>query len=303
MREVIQSAINVSTSSPPVVEEIVWRISQVGSIEVADCSSDPDHNRSVITLLGGREGLEEAVFRLFEVARDRLDIRLHRGEHPRIGIVDVVPFTPWRGVTMEDCKALAWRVGEGIASRFRVPVYFYGEAAKREEHRDLSSIRRGGYEKLREEIASVPERHPDLGPREIHPTLGATAVGARGPLVAFNVNLRTERVEVAQKIAARLREGLRWVKAIGVSLRTRGMVQVSMNLLDFRRNSIPQVMELVRLEARRYGVEIAGAEIIGLVPLEALLDVVGVALGIPDFGVQRVLEYHLVEQKKFFDFS
>ncbi|MGQ9622666.1 MAG: glutamate formimidoyltransferase [Candidatus Caldatribacteriaceae bacterium] len=300
MREIIQSAINVSTSSPPVVEEMVQRVSQVESIEVADCSSDPDHNRSVITLLGDREGLEKAVFHLFEVARDRLDIRLHRGEHPRIGIVDVVPFTPWRGATMEDCKTLAWRVGESIASRFRVPVYFYGEAAKREEHRDLSAIRRGGYEKLREEIASVPKRHPDLGPKEVHPTLGATAVGARGPLVAFNVNLKTERIEVAQKIAARLREGLKWVKVIAVNLRTRGMVQVSMNLLDFRRNSISQVMELVRLEACRYGVEVAGTEIIGLVPLEALLDVVGVALGIPDFGMQRVLEYHLMEQEKFF---
>ncbi len=295
MREIIQSAINVSTSSLPVVEEMVQRISRIEGIKVADYSSDPDHNRSVVTLLGDRKGLEEAVFRLFEVARDLLDIRLHRGEHPRIGIVDVVPFTPWRGVTMEDCKTLAWRVGEGIASRFRVPVYFYGEAAKREENKDLSWIRRGGYEKLREEITSIPERHPDIGPREAHPTLGATAVGARGPLVAFNVNLKTERVEVAQKIAAQLREGLKWVKAIGVSLRTRGMVQVSMNLLDFRRNSIPQVMELVSLEARRYGAEVAGAEIIGLVPLEALLDVVEVALGIPDLEVQQVLEYHFTE--------
>uniref|UniRef100_A0A7V4DHE2 glutamate formimidoyltransferase n=1 Tax=Candidatus Caldatribacterium californiense TaxID=1454726 RepID=A0A7V4DHE2_9BACT len=295
MREVIQSAVNVSTSSSAVVQEMVERLVTFEDLKVADYSLDPDHNRSVITLLGTQKALEAAIPIFFEVAEKHLDIRLHRGEHPRIGIVDVVPFTPWRGVGMEECKALAWRVGEEIARRFCVPVYFYGEAAKRPEHRDLSQIRRGGYEVLREEIARVPERFPDAGPCEVHPTLGATAIGARGPLVAFNVNLRTQDVNVARKIAARVREGLQAVKAIGVELKTRGMVQVSMNVLDFRRNSLLEVFRLVALEARRYGVDVAGSEIIGLVPLEALVDLAQVVLGIPDLRVSQVVEHHLAD--------
>lgn len=293
MHEVLQSAVNVSTSSASVVQEMVERLSSIRGLKVADFSSDPDHNRSVITLLGSREVLGEAVFAIFEVARARIDIRLHKGEHPRIGAVDVVPFTPWRGVTMEDCRAFAWWVGEEIARRFQVPVYFYGEAAKRPEHRDLSAIRRGGYETLREEIAKVPERFPDAGPSVLHPTLGATAVGARDVLVAFNVNLKTTDVAVAKKIATRIRESLQGVKAIGVNLRTRGMVQVSMNVLDVRRNSLFEVFELVKLEARRFGVDVAGAEIIGLVPLEALVSLASYALAIPDLRMEQVVEYHL----------
>lgn len=293
MAEVIQSAVNVSTSSSSVIEEMVRRLSSIQGLKVADFSSDPDHNRSVITLFGNREALKEAVLTIFEVAERCLDIRLHRGEHPRIGAVDVVPFTPWRGVTMEECKALAWQVGEEIAQRFQVPVYFYGEAAKRPEHRDLSVIRRGGYEALKEEITRVPERSPDVGPLALHPTLGATAVGAREVLVAFNVNLKTTDVAVAKRIAARIREGLQAVKAIGVNLKTRGMVQVSMNVLDFRRNSLLEIFELVKLEARHFGVDVAGAEIIGLVPLEALVALAGNVLGIPDFKVEQVVEYHL----------
>lgn len=298
MREIIQSAVNVSTSSPPVVQKIVERLSSVQSLRVADFSADPDHNRSVITLLGDQEALKKAITIIFEVAQEYLDIRLHRGEHPRIGAVDVVPFTPWRGTDMEDCKFLAWKVGESIAHRFQVPVYFYGEAAKRPEHRDLSTLRRGGYEALREEIATVPERFPDVGPLQVHPTLGATAVGARGPLVAFNVNLRTTDVDVAKKIAARIRRRFQGVKTIGVNLKTRGMVQVSMNVLDFRQNSLLQIMESVKLEACRYSVEIAGSEIVGLVPLGALVEVAAIALGIPDLRVKQVVEYHLLEGDK-----
>lgn len=293
MREVIQSAVNVSTASLRVVEEMVRRLNLIRGLKVADFSSDPDHNRSVITLLGCRDALKEGILVIFEVAVEHLDIRLHKGEHPRIGIVDVIPFTPWKGVTLDDCKVLAWQVGETIAQRFQVPVYFYGEAAKRPECRDLSVIRRGGYEALKEEITVLPERHPDVGPRNVHPTLGATAVGAREVLVAFNVNLKTTDVEVAKRIAMRLREGLKAVKAIGVHLKTRDMVQVSVNILDFRKNTLLDVFEFVKLEARRFGVEVAGAEIIGLVPLEALVALAGNVLGIPNLRPEQVVEYHL----------
>lgn len=293
MREVIQSAVNVSTASLRVVEEMVRRLNLIRGLKVADFSSDPDHNRSVITLLGCRDALKEGILVIFEVAVEHLDIRLHKGEHPRIGIVDVIPFTPWKGVTLDDCKVLAWQVGETIAQRFQVPVYFYGEAAKRPERRDLSVIRRGGYEALKEEITVLPERHPDVGPRNVHPTLGATAVGAREVLVAFNVNLKTTDVEVAKRIAMRLREGLKAVKAIGVHLKTRDMVQVSVNILDFRKNMLLDVFEFVKLEARRFGVEVAGAEIIGLVPLEALVALAGNVLGIPNLRPEQVVEYHL----------
>ncbi|MDI3543227.1 MAG: glutamate formiminotransferase / 5-formyltetrahydrofolate cyclo-ligase [Candidatus Atribacteria bacterium] len=296
MKRVIQSAINLSTSESSLVEKIVKEISNISGLKVADCSSDSDHNRSVVTLLGGEESLERAVLKIVEIAAQEIDISRHRGEHPRVGAVDVIPFTPWQGVDMEDCKKLAWKVGKEIAEEFSVPVYFYGEAALREEHRDLSHIRRGGYELLKEEIDKVPERYPDVGPAKVHPMLGAVVIGARGPLVAFNVNLKTQDLEVAKKIARKLRGetgGLSYVKAIGVNLKSKDMVQVSMNLLDFRKSTIYQTFELVKLEAKRWGVEVTGGEIIGLVPLEALVDIASFYLGIPELSIGQVLEYHL----------
>jgi glutamate formiminotransferase len=301
MKKVIQSAINVSTASGEIVEEMVENLHPLSALKVADYSSDQDHNRSVITLLGNEESLTEAVMRIFQVAAAKIDISKHTGEHPRIGAVDVVPFTPWWGVSMEDCQVLAWKVGERVAREFHVPVYFYAEAARMPEHRDLSVLRRGGYELLKEEIGRVPGRQPDLGPVQVHPTLGAVAIGARGPLVAFNVNLDTQDLEVARYIARKLRGetgGPHFVKAIGVRLRSRNLVQVSMNLLDFRRSTLYQALELVRLEARRFGVSVKGAEIIGLVPLEALVDTVSFYLGIPELKVTQVLEYHLLDRQE-----
>ncbi|MEN3186460.1 MAG: glutamate formimidoyltransferase [Atribacterota bacterium] len=297
MKKIIQSAINVSTALHEVVEEIVQSLSTVPSLLIADYSSDPDHNRSVITLLGDEASLEEAVMRIFQIASVRLDISRHTGEHPRIGAVDVVPFTPWRKSNMEECRELAWRVGERVAKEFQVPVYFYAEASRMPEHRDLSLLRRGGYELLREAINRVPGRQPDLGPLRLHPTLGAVAIGARNPLVAFNVNLDTRDLEVAKYIAQKVRGdrgGLRYVKAIGVHLHSRGLVQVSMNLLDFRKSTLYQALEFVRFEAQRFGVRVKGAEIIGLVPLEALVDVASFYLGIPELKSSQVLEYHLL---------
>lgn len=305
MKKIIQSAINVSTASPEVVEAIVHALEDLPTLLVADFSTDVDHNRAVITLLGNAKSLKEAVRRIFQVAKEKIDIRQHRGEHPRIGVVDVVPFTPWGEANLEECRQLAWEVGQMVADEFAVPVYIYGEAARIPEHQDLSFLRRGGYERLKEEIAIVSGRQPDLGPWELHPTLGAVAIGARGPLVAFNVNLDTQNLEVAKSIARKLRGeegGPTFIKAIGVNLCSRGLVQVSMNLLNFRKSTLYQAFEMVRLEARRFGVSIKGAEIVGLVPLEALVDIVGLYLGIPQLSVHQVLEYHLWEfQEKFFD--
>jgi len=304
VKEIIQSAINISTSHPEVVEKIVVSLRSLPGVLLADTSSDVDHNRTVVTLLGNGEGLERAVIEIFRVAESDIDISQHRGEHPRIGAVDVIPFTPWQGVDMEGCKKLAWRVGERVAQLFEVPVYFYAEAARVPAHRHLSFLRRGGYELLRYEIWRVPERHPDLGPARVHPTLGAVAIGARPPLLAFNVNLDTPHLHVAQTIAKKLQgeeSALRYVRAIAVSLRSRGYTQVAMNILDFRKNSLLQVFEFVKLEAQRFGVRVRGAEIIGLVPVEALLEVVGISLAIPHFSPNQVLEYHLAwEGEKIF---
>ncbi len=254
---------------------------------MADYSSDPDHNRSVVTLIARRRKLRKAVLKIGGDSRKNRYIQAS-GESIPGGAVDVIPFTPWRGADMEDCKKLAWKVGRKSSREdFDVPVYFYGEAALREEHRDLSRIRSRGYELLKEEIDKVPERHPDLGPAKIHP-LGAVVIGAQGPLVAFNVNLKTQDLDIAKAIARKLRgeTGLRYVKAIGVS-KSKDMVQVSMNLLDFKKSTIYQAFELVKLEAKRWGVEVKGGEIIGLLPLEALVDVAGFYLGIPELSVEQ----------------
>jgi glutamate formiminotransferase len=216
-----------------------------------------------------------------------------------MGAVDVIPFTPWGGETMDTCVALARKVGEQVAKGYSLPVYLYGEAALIPEHRDLLHIRRGGYEQLLQDIHRVSDRQPDFGLARVHPSLGAVAIGARKPLVAFNVNLKTDNVVVAKQIAARMKGengGLSYIKAIGVNLKSRGMVQVAMNLLDFTKSTVVQAYELVRLEARRYGVEVHGAEIIGLVPLECLVDIVGFYLSIPDLKVSQVLEYQLLEK-------
>ncbi|HSV32015.1 MAG TPA: glutamate formimidoyltransferase [Atribacteraceae bacterium] len=298
MPEIIQCPINLSTSDLGLLQELVGRLKTIPGLLVADASADPDHNRSVISLLGGQESLWQAVEAIFEMAERTIAITRHAGEHPRIGAIDVVPFVPWRRVSMEQCIELARRIGEALAGRFQVPVYLYGEAAWLDSRRDLSNLRKGGYERLREEIGTIPERFPDFGPRETHRTLGAVAVGARGPLIAFNVNLKTDSIDIASRIARRLRGesgGLNAVKAIGIRLTHRGMTQVAMNMLDFRRSTLYQAYELIKLECRRFGVEVAGAEIVGLVPLEALVDLAGLVLGIPDLRMEQVLEYHFID--------
>jgi len=278
-----------------IVEAIADAVRTVAGVQVLDVNMDPDHNRSVITMVGPPAAVEEAAFRVTERAAQLIDLNLHHGEHPRIGATDVIPFIPVREVSMEDCVALARRVGERIGRELTIPVYLYEEAALLPGRRNLADVRRGEYERLREEIATDPARAPDFGPQRLGPA-GATAVGARFFLIAFNVNLGTQDLRIAKAIAKAVRHssgGLRYVKAIGIPLKQRGVVQVSMNLTDFRRTPIHRVLEMVQNEAARYGVPVMGSELIGLIPQQALLDAAAYYLRIEGFSPDAVLENRL----------
>ena len=240
---------------------------------VLDVHSDPDHNRSVFTLAGEPEPVTEAALRGVAKAVEFIDLRGHRGEHPRIGAIDVLPFVPVEGVSMEDCVTLARRTGAEIWARHALPVYFYEEAALRPERKKLESVRSGEFEYLRDEVQRNPDRTPDIGGPSLHPSAGAVAVGARRFLIAYNINLDTADVSIATKIARAIRAssgGLLHVKAIGVELKDRKLAQVSINLTDFEQTSIRRVFDAVRLEARRHGCSIRSSEIVGLVPRKAL---------------------------------
>jgi glutamate formiminotransferase len=236
-----------------VVSAIVGAVAATPGVRVLDVSSDASHNRSVLTLAGNAAGLQAAVLTLFEEAIAAIDLRTHRGEHPRLGAVDVVPFVPIEGVTMAECVALAHDTARAVAERFGVPVYYYEEAAGNPARRNLEDIRRGEFEGLREKMASA-SWVPDVGPPVPHATAGASVIGARMPLIAYNINLATDRLEVARKVAAAVRHssgGLRFVKAMGVMLEDRRIAQVSMNLTNYEKTSIPRVFEGVKREAAR----------------------------------------------------
>jgi glutamate formiminotransferase len=241
-----------------VVDGIAERLRAVPGVSLLDYSSDPSHNRSVYTLVGAADAVEAAVLALFEQALTAIDLRGHKGEHPRLGAVDVVPFVPIEGVTMADCVALAKRVGETVAERFGLPVYLYEEAASQPSRRNLEDIRRGEFEGLAAKMLTA-EWQPDFGPRAPHPTAGASVIGARMALIAFNINLATDRLDVAKKIAAAIRHssgGYRFVKAAGFKLEDRGIVQVSMNLTNYEKTPVFRVFETVKREAARYGVAV-----------------------------------------------
>ncbi|MBC7250844.1 MAG: glutamate formimidoyltransferase [Anaerolineae bacterium] len=276
-----------------VIDQIVASIGEVTGVRVLDVESDADHNRTVVTFIGEPEAVEEAAFRGIRRAAELIDMEQHRGAHPRMGATDVVPFVPVRGVTMDDCVEMARRLGARVGDELGIPVYLYEAAATRPERINLADVRRGEYEGIRREIATDPQRAPDFGPREMG-RAGATAIGVRPPLIAFNVYLTTDDVRIAQAIAKAVRHssgGLRYVKALG--LLVEGRAQVSMNLTDYRKTPIARVVELIRAEAARYGVAIAESEIIGLVPQEALLDAAVHYLQLHRFSVDQVLENRL----------
>jgi glutamate formiminotransferase len=283
------------------IDAIAAAIGGTPEVFLLNVSSDQDHNRTVFTYVSENgEALLAATMAMFDVAVPRIDLRQHRGAHPRVGAVDVVPFVPLRGSEMRECVTLAEKAGEAIADRHGIPVYLYEHAARAEHRRELPGIRSGGFEKFGEKIAD-PKWAPDFGPSEVHPTAGVSIVGARIPLVAFNVQLGTDRIDIAEKIARSVRGvsgGLRFVRALPIQLAHRGVVQVSMNLLDFRRTPIHRAFVLVREEAARYGVEVISSEIVGLVPAEALYGTAEWFLRIENFRPDLVLERRISELVK-----
>jgi glutamate formiminotransferase / 5-formyltetrahydrofolate cyclo-ligase len=297
MPRLIECVPNISEGRrPEVVEAAVAALRPTG-VRVLDVQSDRDHNRSVLTLAGDEAALEAAVMALFEVALAHVDLRTHTGEHPRMGAVDVVPFVPIEGATMQDCVALARRVGAAVAERFGVPVFLYEDAASAPHRRNLEDIRRGEFEGLAARMAQ-PQWGPDFGPARPHPSAGAVVVGARMPLIAYNVNLGTSDVEVAKRIAKAIRHssgGFRFVKAMGIMLEERKVAQVSINMTDFKRTPLFRVFETVRAEAARYGVNVIGSEIVGLVPSEALIDAADHFLRLEKFDPSQVLERRIRE--------
>jgi glutamate formiminotransferase len=278
-----------------VVDRIVDALRQIDGVRVLDHSSDASHNRSVLTLAGAPEPLKQAVLTLYRHALETIDLRAHSGEHPRMGAVDVVPFIPIEGVTMEQCVALAKETGAAIAEQFKVPVYLYEEAASAPSRRNLEDIRRGEFEGLAEKMRQ-PAWRPDFGPESPHVSAGASVVGARMPLIAYNINLATDRLDVAKKIAAAIRHssgGFRYVKAMGIRLEERNIVQVSMNLTNYEKTPIHRVFEAVRREAARYGVNVIESEIVGLVPSAALVNAAQHFLQLDLFNADQVLENRL----------
>jgi glutamate formiminotransferase len=280
-----------------VIEQIVDAVRRVPGARLLDWSADTAHNRSVFTLAGDAAALKAAVLVLFEHSVAAIDLRTHKGEHPRLGAVDVVPFVPIEGVTMDDCVALAKDTARSVAERFEVPVYLYEEASSNPLRKNLEDIRRGEFEGLPAKMASAGWT-PDFGPLTPHPTAGASAIGARMPLIAYNINLNTDRLEVAKKIAAAVRfssGGFRFVKAMGITLADRNIVQVSMNLTNFEKTPILRVFEAVKREADRYGVSVLESEVVGLVPAAAMLDVAVSTLQLTAFSKDQVLENKLRE--------
>jgi len=278
------------------VELIVKTITAVPRVAVLDYSMDPDHNRAVITFAGEPGPVVEAAVRAAAVAVELINLNTHAGEHPRLGALDVLPFVPIKGVTMDECVELARNAGERIAKELNIPVYLYEKAATRRDRTDLANVRRGEFEALRHSIESDPNRKPDFGFRRVHPTAGAMAVGARTPLIAFNVNLATDDLAVAEKIARAVRAsdgGLLNVKALGLELKSRYQTQVSMNLTDYEETPIFRAFEMVRREAERYGVTIVGSEIVGLVPQAALNACSEFYMQIENFSNDVILERRL----------
>ena len=293
---VIECIPNVSEGRrTEIVAAMAAALRGIPGVRLLDHSSDPSHNRSVFTMAGDATGIERAVLALFERAVADIDLRGHSGEHPRLGAVDVVPFVPIEGVTMADCVALARKVGAEGAARFQIPVYLYEEASANPARKNLEDIRRGEFEGLAKKMATAGWT-PDFGPATPHPSAGAAVIGARMPLIAYNINLATDRLDVAKKIAAAIRHssgGYRFVKAMGITLEDRGIVQVSMNLTNFEKTPIFRVFETVKREAARYGVAILESEIVGLVPDAALMSTAEFYLQIEGFKPAQVLENKL----------
>ena len=296
MTQLIECIPNFSEARrPEIIDQIVAAIKSVEGTRLLDCSSDLDHNRTVVTFAGPAQAVEETAFRAIKTAAELINLDQHTGEHPRIGATDVCPFVPLTDATMEECVAMAKRLGERVGGELGIPVYLYEAAATRPERANLENIRRGQYEGLKSEIESNPERQPDYGPAKLG-TAGATVIGARNPLIAFNVYLTTGDVDIAKKIAKVVRHssgGFRSVKGLG--LLVEGRAQISMNLTNFRDTPVARVVELIRREAQRYGVAIHHSELVGLIPQDALTDAAVWYMQLDQFDKAQVLESRLFD--------
>ncbi len=298
MKKIIECVPNFSEGRDSAkIEGIVACFRGRDGVKLLDFQTDADHNRLVVTVAGEPEPLREAVVAAVRKAVETIDMRRHTGQHPRMGAADVIPFIPVQGVTMEEAVALSRDVARDVWEICRMPVFLYEASATDPARKDLSVIRKGQFEGMPEKLKS-PEWKPDFGEREIHPTAGVVAIGARMPLVAFNVNLATNDMKIADSIARAVRHisgGLRYCKAIGVELKEQNMVQVSMNMTDFTKTPLYRVVELIRIEAKRYGVNVAGSEIVGLVPMQAVTDCAAYYMGLEGFSAEQVLEARLME--------
>ena len=299
MNRIVECVPNFSEGRrPEVLDAIITAITSVKDVYLLDREMDPDHNRAVVTVVGPPEAIGPAALRGVETAMRHIDLTKHKGEHPRIGATDVIPFVPIRGVTIEECTEIARSVGRQIAENFRIPVYLYEAAATRSDRVNLENIRKGQFEGLRNDIETNPDRKPDFGDARIHATAGATVVGARKPLIAYNINLNTSDAGIAKQIAKRIRfssGGFRYVKGMGVLLKERNLAQVSMNLTDYEQTSIELVFETVRREAERFGVNVAGSEIVGLIPQKAIEQAAEYFLRVENFRPAMILENRLAE--------
>lgn len=281
-----------------VIEAIVGPFKEKKGCILLDHRADEDHNRLVVSLAGEPEALQEALIEASLLAIEKIDLERHQGGHPRIGAIDVIPFIPLRNIDMADCVRIARGFGERFHRETGVPVYFYEEAALRPERRNLEVIRKGQYEALKDHITD-PERHPDIGEPRLHPSAGATVIGARTFLIAFNVNLDTPDVGVARKIAKAIRAssgGLGHVKGIGLALESRDITQVSMNITDYEKNALYRIVELIRLEAKRWGVSILETEVYGMIPAGALIDSISYYLQMERFDSEQVIELALLDK-------
>ena len=280
-----------------VIEAIVEPFRKRKECTLFDYRADKDHNRLVVSLVGEPESVQEAILEAAQVAISTIDLAQHQGSHPRIGAVDVIPFVPLQNITMEECVDLAHRFGQRYYKETGIPVYFYEEAALKPERKRLEVIRKGQYEALKREIVN-PERHPDVGEPTLHPSAGATVIGARKFLIAFNVNLGTDDVNIAREIAQVVRSssgGLRHVKCIGLLLKERGLVQVSVNIVDYEKNALYRVLELIRMEAKRWNVSVKETEIYGMIPAAAILDTMSYYLQTSGFNPSQVIELRLLQ--------
>jgi len=298
MKKIVECVPNFSEGKDAdKVEKIAEAFRGREGVKLLDYQRDANHNRSVITAVGEPGPLREAVLAAVGTAIVLIDMRVHRGQHPRMGAVDVIPFIPLRNTTMEETIELSRDVAQAIYETHGLPVFLYEASATDPVRKNLAAIRKGQFEGMPEKLI-LPEWKPDFGGRTIHPTAGVVAVGARMPLVAFNVNIGTDNIEIARAIARRVRHiggGLRYCKAIGIALKERGITQVSMNMTDYTRTPLYQAFELVKTEAKRYGVNVIGSEIIGLVPLEAIADTAAYYMGIEDFTTEKILEARIME--------